>query len=211
MDDSGGDDEDLLSDETKVDGPVEAEILQEDGSQLLYTQAAVKGSLAPSQAKSVPIIRKLNKRRRIPETMTDIMDKRAMERNVILKRIMSEEDDSVDLFFRSIASSVKKMPPDFINEAKFKTLQIVSELESRMWQYNRNITSPDTPSVISNQSSGSYKTYPAVSPSNNIHDVHTDQNAYNNTITGNLTSPNQSENYVSHSFNILSHNNLTQM
>lgn len=40
-------------------------------------------------------------------------------------------DDDVDLFFKSIAVSVKKLRPELINEAKMKSLQMLFDLETR--------------------------------------------------------------------------------
>lgn len=40
-------------------------------------------------------------------------------------------DDDVDLFFKSIAMSVKKLRPELINEAKQKSLQMIIDLDRR--------------------------------------------------------------------------------
>ena len=41
------------------------------------------------------------------------------------------EEDPLDLFFRSIAMSVKQLKPELIREAKMRMLQTLCELESR--------------------------------------------------------------------------------
>lgn len=54
------------------------------------------------------------------------------ERNIIYKgQTQYHDDDDVDLFFKSIAMSVKKLKPELINEAKMKSLQMVINLERR--------------------------------------------------------------------------------
>ncbi|XP_050310832.1 uncharacterized protein LOC126746571 [Anthonomus grandis grandis] len=48
-----------------------------------------------------------------------------------LKKIGLSKPDSVDLFFHSIAASLKNLRPNLINEAKLRTLHLVFELEQR--------------------------------------------------------------------------------
>lgn len=45
--------------------------------------------------------------------------------------MVQNRDDDVDVFFKSIAMSVKKLSPTLINEAKMKSLQMVFDLERR--------------------------------------------------------------------------------
>ena len=49
---------------------------------------------------------------------------------MIKKLCPNKEEDEVDVFFRSIAMSVKILNPDLVREAKTKSLQMVCELES---------------------------------------------------------------------------------
>ncbi|CAI6374687.1 unnamed protein product [Macrosiphum euphorbiae] len=48
-----------------------------------------------------------------------------------MKNIAQNREDEIDLFFKSIAISVKKLSPALINEAKMKSLKMVFELETR--------------------------------------------------------------------------------
>ncbi|CAI6374916.1 unnamed protein product [Macrosiphum euphorbiae] len=48
-----------------------------------------------------------------------------------MKNMAQNREDEIDLFFKSIAISVKKLSPALINEAKIKSLQMVFELEIR--------------------------------------------------------------------------------
>lgn len=41
------------------------------------------------------------------------------------------EDDPIDVFFKSMALSVKRLPPELVAEAKLKVCNIVSEMELR--------------------------------------------------------------------------------
>lgn len=70
----------------------------------------------------------INKRKRAD--ILEMMEDRHQDRTKILHMISNDEND-ISLFFKSIAASVKKLPSDLIKEAKLKTLQLVFELESR--------------------------------------------------------------------------------
>lgn len=41
------------------------------------------------------------------------------------------EEDDVDIFFKSIAMTVKKMLPQAIKEAKLRTLTLISEIDDK--------------------------------------------------------------------------------
>jgi len=72
--------------------------------------------------------------------MSIIIAKRSRERNELLSKIeaqnnllvsqISQEEDDVDIFFKSIAMTIKKLPRQAINEAKIKTLTLVNQLEN---------------------------------------------------------------------------------
>lgn len=47
--------------------------------------------------------------------------------------LAEDTEDDVDLFFRSIAKSVKKLSPALQQRAKAETLNVVTNLESQMW------------------------------------------------------------------------------
>jgi len=67
--------------------------------------------------------------------ITDIFEKRSKERMDIISKLSAvtstskEPEDSVDLFFKSLALTVKKLPSNFIAQAKLKCLTFVTELE----------------------------------------------------------------------------------
>lgn len=72
-----------------------------------------------------------------------LLSKKAVERNKTIKKIEEQnqllldaenkrnEDDEIDLFFKSVALSVKKLPRIAIKEAKFRALNMVNELEDK--------------------------------------------------------------------------------
>lgn len=72
-----------------------------------------------------------------------LLSKKAEERNKTIKKIEEQnqllldaenkrnEDDEIDLFFKSVALSVKKLPRRAIKEAKFRALNMVNELEDK--------------------------------------------------------------------------------
>jgi len=74
-----------------------------------------------------------------------LLSKKAEERNKTIKKIEEQnqllldaenkrnEDDEIDLFFKSVALSVKKLPRIAIKEAKFRALNLVNELEDKIW------------------------------------------------------------------------------
>ncbi|CAI6356079.1 unnamed protein product [Macrosiphum euphorbiae] len=41
------------------------------------------------------------------------------------------EEDEIDIFFKSIAMTVKKMPQQAIKEAKLKTLTLITEIDDK--------------------------------------------------------------------------------
>jgi len=72
-----------------------------------------------------------SKRQKYNEKVIQLLEDRRSERNDILKNMAQNREDEIDLFFKSIAMSVKKLSPALINEAKMKSLQMVFELETR--------------------------------------------------------------------------------
>lgn len=71
-----------------------------------------------------------------------ISAKRSKERDILLSKIEAQNDilissiknqyeDSVDLFFKSISTTVKKLPQRAVNEAKLQILTLVSQLEEK--------------------------------------------------------------------------------
>jgi len=72
-----------------------------------------------------------SKRQKYNEKVMQVLEDRRIERNEIMKNMAQNREDEIDLFFKSIAMSVKKLSPALINEAKMKSLQMVFELEIR--------------------------------------------------------------------------------
>lgn len=55
------------------------------------------------------------------------------ESSNLLALQLNKEEDAIDVFFRSIAMTVKKLPLWAINEAKLQTLTMVNELENKIY------------------------------------------------------------------------------
>lgn len=71
------------------------------------------------------------------------------QNETILNRKMNEDDD-IDLFFKSLAMTVKKLPTKGINEVKMKTLVLVAKAEEKYAaQPTRNISIQMSPSNAS--------------------------------------------------------------
>lgn len=75
----------------------------------------------------------LNKRKKSNVKIIQLTEDRRNERNdnIMLRNVIQNRDDDIDVFFKSIAMSVKKLSPELINEAKTKSLQMVIDLERR--------------------------------------------------------------------------------
>lgn len=76
------------------------------------------------------------------DKISQILAKRSKERDIILSKIQAQneilvsgicnqEEDSVDQFFKSISTTVKKLPRRAINEAKMQILSLVNQLEDK--------------------------------------------------------------------------------
>lgn len=55
------------------------------------------------------------------------------EQNKLLATSMKNlcEEDDIDIYFKSIAMTVKKMPPQAIKEAKLRTLTLINEIDDK--------------------------------------------------------------------------------
>lgn len=79
-----------------------------------------------------------------------ILAKRNVEQKKLIEQIQAQnetilnskttEDDDIDLFFKSLAKTVKKLPKKGINEIKLKTLTLVSEIEEKYAATTSNVT-----------------------------------------------------------------------
>jgi len=106
-----------------------------------------------------PSFRRPSKRVRQNDKIVDMLESRRIERQGIIKALTEDKgDDATDLFFKSIANSVKKLRPDLINEAKMKCLQMIIDLENRnstVFNYHTDHSGP-----LSN-----YSSYLSLTPS----------------------------------------------
>ncbi|XP_060871562.1 uncharacterized protein LOC132945811 isoform X1 [Metopolophium dirhodum] len=93
----------------------------------LSPQTQCDQSISPSMSKS----RKTSKRKNL--NITELLEKRSKERTQLMTQICSKkntvDDDDVDHFFKSLAISVKKLPPHLIAQAKLKMLTVLTDLQ----------------------------------------------------------------------------------
>lgn len=59
------------------------------------------------------------------------LETRLVETEEAFENLRHTREDDVDLFFKSIAVSVKKLSPELIHEAKLRSLQMLTELKNR--------------------------------------------------------------------------------
>jgi len=81
----------------------------------------------------------------------ELFSKIKAQNNLLVSQINQEEDD-IDLFFKSIAMTVKKLPKQAINEAKIQTLRLVNKLENN-YSFVTQPTSFNIPVQSDNNSS----------------------------------------------------------
>lgn len=61
-----------------------------------------------------------------------MIEKSKKEREQLIQILSSKDkEDDIDLIYRSLAVSVKKLPPHLQAQAKLKSLQVIMELESQ--------------------------------------------------------------------------------
>ncbi|XP_025418314.1 uncharacterized protein LOC112689032 [Sipha flava] len=61
----------------------------------------------------------------------NLLSKIQAQNEILVSSIGNQHEDNVDLFFKSISTSVKKLLPRAINEAKLQILTLVSHLEDK--------------------------------------------------------------------------------
>ncbi|KAL4123036.1 hypothetical protein QTP88_015268 [Uroleucon formosanum] len=70
--------------------------------------------------------------KRIRSKETDnLLSKIQTQNEILVSSIGNQHEDSVDLFFKSISTTVKKLPARAINEAKLQILTLISHLEDK--------------------------------------------------------------------------------
>jgi len=110
----------------------------------------------PLQDKDSPGCSLVDKRARFKvDKLSALGTKRAEERNRTFKRIEEQnqlilnaekhKDDDIDLFFKSLALSVKKLPQAAIKGAKLKALIMVNELEDKYSAFSSTTSSTFLP------------------------------------------------------------------
>ncbi|XP_025425810.1 uncharacterized protein LOC112694528 [Sipha flava] len=67
--------------------------------------------------------------------ITEILNKISEERNHLMSKTENAED-SIDIFFKSIALTVKQFSPEFKIRAKMDVLKIINELELENFKYS---------------------------------------------------------------------------
>lgn len=143
--------EDSGSDEEEIN-ITEDDILQSSP----VTQCPQSPSISKSQIST-------NKRKNLK--VTELLEKRSKERTELMTQLIakknSDEYDDVDHFFKSLALSVKKLPPHLISQAKLKMLTIVTDLELQAADnHTRNVHIIPSSSRVSLQSNISTSSSP---------------------------------------------------
>lgn len=110
-------------------------------TQSLPTQTSTTTPTAlpiPSPCNALPQYPTTTRRGKRPynrDKIADNLEKREAERNEIMRALLVQEtEDDVDLFFKSLAKSVKKLTPALQQRAKAETLNVITRLETEMWK-----------------------------------------------------------------------------
>lgn len=143
--------EDSGSDEEEIN------ITQDD---ILQSSPITQDPQSPSTSRSQ---KPTNKRKNLK--VTELLDKRSKERTELMTQLIAKQNkdeyDEVDHFFKSLALSVKKLPPQLISQAKLKMLTIVTDLELQADNYTHNVhIIPNCSSRVSLQSNNSTSSSP---------------------------------------------------
>lgn len=108
--------------------------MSEDLSQAENVDYSVTSPLMPPSLASDTTLRQSQKRKY--DKVSDILIENREARSKLLEAIndYSQRQDDVDMFYKSIAMSVKRLSPIFIAEAKMKHLQTLNDLELKHMQ-----------------------------------------------------------------------------
>jgi len=97
---------------------------------------------------------KANKKVKRNDAFMEVLSKRSQERNKLMEELTKiEDDDPIDVFFKSLALTVKQFSPELKVKAKLDILRIVSELELK----NNHQEDIMTASQVPTQPSTSYE------------------------------------------------------
>lgn len=118
-------------------------------------------------SKSKSLVRPSIKKNKANDTLVQLLKNKEQDRQQLGKYVTeimeTSEENEVDLFFRSLAATVKKFEPEDVIEAKMKIFNVVTEIEirnqrakrSRMSTFNENSSRPSS-AMSSHSSSHTY-------------------------------------------------------
>lgn len=93
-----------------------------------YSTASLPTCSFPSPCTSAR--KSIQTKRKATDSISKLLDENKKAREKIFETFMSKNsEDDVDMFYKSIALSVKRLPPHLISQAKMQHLQIVNNLE----------------------------------------------------------------------------------
>lgn len=97
------------------------------------SSAASASSASNVESTCTPARKSLYNKRKKINSISILLEENKKAREKILETFVNKTDvaqeDDVDLFYRSIAVSVKRLPPHLIAQAKLEHLQIVNKLQ----------------------------------------------------------------------------------
>jgi len=97
---------------------------------------------------------KIKKKMKQSDALVEVLNKRSEERKRLMEELTSiEDDDPIDVFFKSMALTVKQLSPELKIKAKLDVLRIVSELELKNDQPKETMSAPR----VQTQSSTNYE------------------------------------------------------
>lgn len=108
-------------------GVVKEEVMLEEGN---YFPDETSNETIPDMDTTNMIWNK--RKRRSSEQLLDDLD---TSQHVELKQTTAAEEDDVDVFFKSIALTVKKFPPHIRSQAKMETLSLISNFENLAFSF----------------------------------------------------------------------------
>lgn len=104
--------------------------------------------------KKVSIDSKITKKVKQSDALVEVLNKRSQEWNRLMEELTKiEDDDPIDVFFKSMSLTVKQFSPELKVRAKLDILRIVSELELKNNQQREIMSAPQ----VTTQPSTSYE------------------------------------------------------
>lgn len=100
---------------------------EEEDQNLIFKHNESEESLIMT---STPILLKQQNKRKSLYNISKIFNKRSnVSPEILAKQLVVNKEDEIDLFLKSLAISIKKLPQSLISQAKLKMLTIVTDLE----------------------------------------------------------------------------------